>query len=451
MGAIVELTIGGIPLGSWRDHVPPEIAVLFNEREKRVEEVVTAGEDGELLEEGESMPGKSVRYVTPLDAFRNRLEFFGFTFEIARGAFEIGRINDLEECSKSISTWAGHAGRHPKEANQIIARERAKIKILARTTPDEWLRALGEKFKTAEEMNSDRVPAGGPLLEPAIGEFDMRFPGALDPRFQLRFEIEAIKSGDAVLDVSELVDWGYYDTSDPISKYALDDLSAEDRVASHLIVLTEGSSDRFYLESAFRLIRPELSEYVSFMDFDGWNVPGGASFLENIVRSFAGAGIRDRILALFDNDTAGSLSINRLAGLRLPKNIRVERYPDIEIARNYPTLGPSGPVIMDVNGSAASIELYLGSDVIKTPDGSYVPVQWKGYDPVLQRFQGEILDKRGCRKRFEEKLSMANQSQFGRDEAGWGELKTIVELIRSAFSPLDPNELIIVVPAYDGF
>jgi hypothetical protein len=441
MGAIAELTIGGIPLDSWKDYVPPEIAVLFNEREKRVEEV-DPDEDDELPEEGESRPTKIVRYVTSLDCFRSRLEFFGFTLEMTRRAFEIGRIDALEECSKSISTWEGQAKRHGELANQIIARERAKIDFLTRANPDQWLGALREKFRNAEEFNSDGVPAVGPVPPPAIGDFDMKFPGTLDPRFQLRFEIEAIENGDAVLDVSELMDWGYYEISDPLSRFALDDLSVADRIASHLIVLTEGSSDRFYLESAFRLFHPELSEYVSFMDFDGWNVPGGASFLESMVRSFAGAGIRDRILALFDNDTAGSLSINRLSALRLPKNIRTIRYPDVEIARNYPTLGPSGPVIMDVNGSAASVELYLGSDVIKTPDGSYVPVQWKGYDPVLRRYQGEILDKRGCRKRFEEKLFVANKSNFEPTEANWAELKAIVEVIRTAFTPLNPRELI---------
>ncbi|MGH9605356.1 MAG: HEPN/Toprim-associated domain-containing protein [Terracidiphilus sp.] len=442
MGSSAILTVGGVPFDSWKGDVPAEIAVLFNERERHVEELAASDEDDELREKGESGPARAVRYVTSLDCFRNRLEFFGFTLEMARGAFETGRIDALEECRRSISIWEGHAERHDKTAIQIIARERAKIELLTRTTPDQWLDALRDKFRNAEWMNSDRLPPVGVVPPPEIGGFDMRFPGSLDPRFQLRFVIEAVGSGDAVLDVSELVEGGYYDISDPISEYALDDLSATDRVVSHLIVLTEGSSDRFYLESVFRLFHPELSDYVSFMDFDGWNVPGGASFLENIVRSFAGSGIRDRILALFDNDTAGSLSVSRLSGQRLPRNIRVMRYPDVEIARNYPTLGPSGPAIMDVNGSAASVELYLGSDVIKAADGSYVPVQWKGYDPVLRRYQGEILDKRGCRKRFEEKLFVANQSQFEPNEACWAELKAIVDLIRTAFAPLDPKELI---------
>jgi hypothetical protein len=441
MGAIAELSVGGISLDSWKNVVPDEVAVLFTEREKRVEDCAVPQELEEFFEEDEPSPVKEVKYVTPLECFKKRLEFFGFTFEVTRRAFEIGRATDIEECRKSIALWEGQAERNRDAANQIIARERAKIEILSRTNPDEWLETLRERFRNTEAIN-DRIPLVGPLPFPAIGRLDMRFPGNLDPRFQLRFELEAINSGDVVLDISDLVNSGYYDASEPIPKYGLESLSAAERVVSHLIVLTEGSSDRFYVESAFRLFHPELSEYVSFMDFDSWNVPGGASFLEQMVRSFAGAGIRDRILAIFDNDTAGSLSVTRLSEQRLPKNIRVMQCPDVEIARNYPTLGPSGALNMDVNGSAASIELYLGSDVIQRPDGTYIPVQWKGYDPVLRRYQGEILDKRGCRKRFDDKLFAANQSQFQPDGTDWAELRAIAELIRTAFNPLDSNELI---------
>lgn len=442
MGAIAELSVGGIPLDSWKNYVPDEIAVLFTEQEKSVDDTAVPEELEGYFEPGEPSPVKDVKYVTSIDCFRKRLEFFGFNLEVTRRAFEIGRVADLEECRRSISLWEGHSGRHRDAADQIIARERAKIEILTNANPDDWLEALKKRFRNSEEVNSDRVPAVGPVPPPAIGGWDLRFPGSLDPRFQLRFELEALEAGDAVLDVSDLVNSGYYDASDPISEYALDSLSARERVVAHLIVLTEGSSDRFYLEGAFQLFHPELSRYVSFMDFDGWNVAGGAPFLENLVRSFAGAGIRDRILALFDNDTAGSLSISRLSRLRLPKNIRVACYPDVEIARNYPTLGPSGSVSMDVNGAAASVELYLGADVIQNSDGSYIPIQWKGYDPLLCRYQGEILDKRGCRKRFAEKLSAAQQSGFQPDAASWAELRAIAELIRDAFTPVDPNELI---------
>jgi hypothetical protein len=45
------------------------------------------------------------------------------------------------------------------------------------------------------------------------------------------------------------------------------------------------------------------------------------------------------------------------------------QYPEIDIARDYPTLGTNGLSHMDVNGLAGSIELYLGADVLRDSDG----------------------------------------------------------------------------------
>ena len=74
------------------------------------------------------------------------------------------------------------------------------------------------------------------------------------------------------------------------------------------------------------------------------------------------------------------------------------RLPDLEILRDYPTLGPAGESRMDVNGLAASIELYLGRDVLTNPvAGHLVCVQWKGYVAGVRKYQGEILDKRRSR------------------------------------------------------
>ena len=195
-----------------------------------------------------------------------------------------------------------------------------------------------------------------------------RFPGDLDPRFRLRIELEFALDEEVVLDVTELVSGGYYSHLDPMSKYAFDDLPAYERERCHIIILTEGSTDKFYLETAFNLFHQELREYVSFLDFNGWNVQWWCPFLgEHGSPHSRRRGIKDRIVAVFDNDTAGFASHARLATLKLPNNIRAIRYPDIDLAKSYPTLGPSGAAIMDVNGSAASIELYLGENVVRDP------------------------------------------------------------------------------------
>jgi hypothetical protein len=109
------------------------------------------------------------------------------------------------------------------------------------------------------------------------------------------------------------------------------------------------------------------------MDFDGAGVEGGAPALTKVVKAFAGAGILNKVIAIFDNDTAGEVSFRVLAKLLIPTNIGVMKLPHLESLRAYPTIGPTGKAILDVNGIAGSLELYLGQDVLMDLSGNLTP------------------------------------------------------------------------------
>ena len=74
----------------------------------------------------------------------------------------------------------------------------------------------------------------------------------------------------------------------------------------------------------------------------------------------------------------------------IPDNIKIARYPNIKMLEDYPTIGPSGITNMDINGLAGSIEMYLGVDSL-TEKKELIPVQWKGFDSSLKKYQGEIV------------------------------------------------------------
>ena len=76
------------------------------------------------------------------------------------------------------------------------------------------------------------------------------------------------------------------------------------------------------------LLYPHLDDYFGFMDFEGVRIGGGAGSLVNIVKAFAGAGIVNRTVALFDNDTAARAVLAGLRSIRLPSNIVVKHLPD---------------------------------------------------------------------------------------------------------------------------
>lgn len=443
MGSRAELHIGEVCFDSWKDGVDPTIMVLFTESEKRCTRYPVPPEAERVLDQGEEWPFYEVQYRSTIQTVRKRLEFFGFTIDVAKRAFEIARQEEIKDIQRSIKLWLDRAD-SSEAANSIIARYRRGLELVSSADFDSWVEAIRAVYRSPLNDYPNEIRTLVDYFQPALRTTGFaRFPGSIDPRFRLRLELDAATSDEVVLDISELVnDAEYYSVSSPMTEYARDELPSFERERCHRIILTEGSTDQFYLETAFALFHPELTDYVSFLDFNGWNVPGGASFLESIVRSFVAAGIRDRIIAIFDNDTAGFASHERLTQLALPSNIRVLRYPNIDLAKSYPTLGPSGTVSMDVNGLAASIELYLGEDIIREDDGDLIPIQWKGFDASLKRYQGEITDKKGCWKRFSEKLKRVGDDGGIRDVNQWRDLLLVTNMLCSAFAAADGEELI---------
>jgi len=73
----------------------------------------------------------------------------------------------------------------------------------------------------------------------------------------------------------------------------------------------------------------------------------GAGSLVNIVKAFAGAGIINRAVALFENDTAARAALAGLKSVRLPSKIVVKHLPRLVERESYPTIGPAGSAMME--------------------------------------------------------------------------------------------------------
>lgn len=199
-----------------------------------------------------------------------------------------------------------------------------------------------------------------------------------------------------------------------------------------VVVLTEGSTDASFLSSSLQLIYPHLVDFLRFMDFNV-GPEGGAGALLRTVKSFAAAGIANRVIAIFDNDTAAA---DVLSSLRysLPEGFRILQYPEIELARRYPTVGPTGAITTDVNGSAASLELYFGQDVLERADGTLTPIQWTGYFKRQDAYQGELMEKRRLQEAFSKKLEAAQAHGGPLVSQDWSGIIAILDSLRQAFS-----------------
>lgn len=168
------------------------------------------------------------------------------------------------------------------------------------------------------------------------------------------------------------------------------------------------------------------------MDFGISNAPGSAGTLVSTIKAFVGSGISNRIIALFDNDTAAQVAIKGLSRTAIPQNIKVLRLPILQLAERYPTLGPSGVSELNINGLACSIELYFGVDIL-AHGGQLTPVQWKGFDVSINQYQGEILKKQELQNLFLQKLADCSNDPDLIGKTDWSGMRILLAEIFGAF------------------
>jgi hypothetical protein len=138
-------------------------------------------------------------------------------------------------------------------------------------------------------------------------------------------------------------------------------------------------------------------------------------------------------VAVFDNDTAAAVALRGLAKTDFPANIRVLQLPPLELAGDYPTIGPQGRVRLDVNGLAGSIELYFGKDVLTADDGDLVPVQWKGLDTTIGRYQAEVLQKDLLIERYRSLQEAVRGDKHRLTSHDWSGMDAVCQSIFNAF------------------
>lgn len=158
-------------------------------------------------------------------------------------------------------------------------------------------------------------------------------------RHAIRLALEVCQEDEVVYDITDLVLQQRFTSTDDMVAHA-DWLMTEDVARTRrVVILTEGTTDKWMIERSLELLFPHLADYYRFMDFEGARVGGGAGALAGMVKAFVGAGIANRVVALFDNDTAGAAAIRSLAQVKIPSNIKVLQYPWLPLACQYPTLG----------------------------------------------------------------------------------------------------------------
>jgi hypothetical protein len=431
MGTYTDLSVAGYPLISSKSAVVPEVMTVFRETDRHVF-TRRASEPDPLVRTEAQDPNDQetetvIEYSCETGKVIDRLNVMGFTLRRVREEFDVGRKAELEK----YASWA-----EEDSDSQWYAEDWSILKGL---TLDAYATAFAGVIAGGlmpVPFDDHKKEGLDPVTKYILGETDEHFLGFLgtDVRLLLRLACDVVPVNSRVVqDITGLVYNGYYGEDEPVCENAIRTLIAGHPENSPRIILTEGSTDAAILKQALAILYPHLSAYYSFLDFDSSRSPGGAGHLVSLVKAFSAAGITNRIIALFDNDTAARDATRALDTISLPSNIAVRHYPDLELLRTYPTLGPGGLTSLDVNGLAASIELYLGEDVLREGPDTLTPVQWKGYNETLKQYQGEVMRKTKLHATYYEKIAHCRADPDVINAADWSGLSAILREIFRAF------------------
>lgn len=435
MGSYAECWIGSFYVGSTKNDIDPGLMQLFRSSDKQSISAKKGNLPFQLhrwvidIEDEEDV--SVICYRAPVRVIKDRLELIGYTLETAKSAFTISMKAEAALYKKWAQGDQGH-----------IFKKTASI--LERLNADSWLAALAEvkgKGLQQRDLGGDTKSLQGSLLGHMLDTEWYGYTGP-DRNVGLRLALEVCEESDELIyDLTDLVLGGYFSSVDDLVEYSISLSASEYSSIGKIIVLTEGRSDSRVLSESLELLFPHLSDYFRFIDFDEARVSGGAGNLANIVKVFAGAGIINKVIALFDNDTAAESSLKSLRFLNLPKNIRIRKLPHLAALQSYPTIGPSGMVTMNVNGIAGSIELYLGSDVLVDESGNLTPVQWTGYDSSLGKYQGELLSKNEVQERFSRRIRECRRDSTIIEATDWIGIRAILHELFEAFREFDREDI----------
>lgn len=384
VGSWWSVEVGKQEIPVWgKSYVPDELMLLFTDSDHFIDQAKADGlaeveskvQSGESTWPMHSAPWHSrlLGYSAAAGTLRTRLELQGFSTEWVQ-ELSTAFFDDVDDDVDPFEHWP--EGRQSYcDGSSITA---------ALTTRRG--RAAGAGIEP--DMRND--PEGYFLHEQwaALREaFD-------DPRFALSLSLSRTqKSTPVTLDLTDLVLGGWLAMDEMPHREARSRMSAAVAASGPVIVIAEGATDARWLRRSLEVSAPDVAHHFEFLDFAGYNAPGGTDRVVSLSKGMAAAGVMNRIVAVLDNDTAGREAARQLAALNLPPQLAVVTLPTVPYASRYPTLGPTGSVDADVNGRATSIEFMFGEDVLRDDDGSFVPVRWQSFIESAGTYQGRLGSK----------------------------------------------------------
>ncbi len=325
--------------------------------------------------------------IAPASEVRERLRIYGYTPKKLRQMWSDARDEYIEDVPRMDEMLA-------RADPQFQAEENTRATAIIAQSFEDWCVKIAEEFSAHKPgVWNPRHPGTGTRVELS------------DPFAQLAVLLNVAHPQFIWLDLTDLYPSHYDPELTPQANANAINSQYQDDSIGGILILTEGKADSRIISKAVHALYPAYADILSFVDFEGFRIEGGASPLAKMVKVFAGVKQNTRIIAIFDNDAAGFEAIASLHALSLPPNMRVMTLPDILLATDYPTIGPEGLRSMNVNGTACTIEMFLGRSALSNSEGALHPVRWTQWNKVAARYQGAIDHKTSAEAAFMREIS----------------------------------------------
>lgn len=217
-----------------------------------------------------------------------------------------------------------------------------------------------------------------------------------DPLFILRLLIENPDNLEINLEwrTQDIIDGGW--TND-------DEIFVGVEETDKFLIVTEGTSDTYIIKKALNLLKPDITDFFAFVDMEE-NYPfTGTGNLYRFCQGLTSIRIQNKILVIFDNDIEGVDKFNKTKELNLPPQMKIMKLPVLEEFNKFPSIGPTGETIENINGKAVAIECFLDLK------NSKPKIRWTNYNKDFNAYQGSLENKDKYIRSFK-KVKKANDN-----------------------------------------
>jgi hypothetical protein len=423
VGAMWELRVGKTVAFADKNVVPSSLMTIFRESDRYHREELCGGTDVFTDEEHDDAEvHRSIGYRAPLVTVTARLALLGFAVDVVRAEVVEYLSDELADPEDRF---------HGERWHLRWAREFGDVSTLLEAV-------VGWVWSTDGHWSA-------PTVDDKQGFFWSCWTSVVDtfedPRGILSVLLAHAPSDATVcLDVTDLVVSGYLEEDARLVAMATDDLRREMLAGGKIIVITEGSSDASLIRRALELVVPSLVEYFSFLEFDLNKAQGGTDRVVGLTRGMASADVMNRVVAVLDNDAVGRQAAEQLHRSNLPETFTVFLLHAVDFARVYPTIGPSGSLVEDVNGRACSIEFMFGEQVMRDAfGGNLPPVRWGNHIPGVNEYQGAVEGKKAVQQSIRSALNVPSIEDLPDDTTTTAVRSFVLSFLHAAQFPTNEN------------